>query len=61
MVTESSDKSIAGAVINATKAKNQKVLVLNAIESTTSGDVQNGATYLSVMESNLNVLKEALK
>jgi zinc transport system substrate-binding protein len=61
MVTESSDKSIAGAVINATKAKNQNILVLNALQSVTSDDVKNGAAYLSVMEGNLNVLKEALK
>ena len=31
-----------------------------SMQSTTSKDVANGTTYLSVMEKNLSVLKEAL-
>jgi len=61
MVTESSDKSIAETIISNTIGKNQHILVLDAIQSVTSDDVGNGATYLSIMESNLNVLKEALQ
>jgi len=61
MVTESSDQSIAKTVINNTTEKNQQILVMNAMQSVTKSDVQNGTTYLSVMESNLNILKEALK
>ena len=61
MVTESSDKSIARTIISNTKAKNQRILVLDSMQSATAGDVQNGTTYLSVMENNLNVLKDALK
>ena len=60
MVTESADKSIANTVIRSTKEKNQQILELNSMQSVTAGDMQNGVTYLSVMESNLNVLREAL-
>ena len=31
------------------------------MQSTTSDDVKNGTTYLSVMQSNLDVLKQALQ
>jgi len=61
MVTESSDQSIARTISSNTSSKNQKILVLNAMQSVTTSDVQNGATYLSIMESNLEVLKEALQ
>ena len=38
----------------------QKILQLNSMQSITSEEIADGATYLSVMEDNLNVLKEAL-
>jgi len=60
MVTESADQTIAKTIISNTKSKNQKILVLDAMQSVTSSDVQNGTTYLSIMEKNLDVLKEAL-
>lgn len=59
-VIESSDKSIAQTVVNNTKSKNQKILVMNSMQSVTSQDVVNGTNYISIMESNLAVLKEAL-
>ncbi|MCL2081545.1 MAG: metal ABC transporter substrate-binding protein [Oscillospiraceae bacterium] len=61
MVTESSDQAIAKTVIGSTKDKNQQILVLDSLQSVTAGDARGGASYLSVMEKNLNVLKEALK
>lgn len=61
MVTESSDQSIAKTIRDNTQDKNQQILVLNAMQSVTSGEVKDGATYLSIMESNLNVLKDALR
>lgn len=60
MVTESSDKSIATTVISSSRDKDQQILVLDAMQSISSSDIQAGATYLSIMESNLEVLKEAL-
>ena len=58
---EKSDDRIAQTVIENTKAKDQKILQLNSMQSITSEEIADGATYLSVMEDNLNVLKEALK
>lgn len=60
MKIESSDGKIAETIRNNTKAKDQKILTLDSMQSTTSKDVKNGTTYLSIMESNLNVLREAL-
>jgi zinc transport system substrate-binding protein len=61
MVTESADQSIARTVINNTNAKNQRILVLDSIQSVTSSHARRGVSYLSIMESNLAVLKEALR
>jgi len=61
MVTESADQSIARTVISSTPRRNQQIHVLNAMQSVTRRDIHNGATYLSIMESNLGVLREALK
>ena len=61
LIIEGSDGKIADTVINNTKSKNQKVLSINSMQSTTAKDVQNGVTYLSIMENNLEVLKEALR
>lgn len=60
MKIESSDGKIAETIRNNTKAKDQKILTLDSMQSTTSKDLKNGTTYLSIMESNLNVLREAL-
>ena len=56
---EGGNTGIAEAVIANTKSKDQKTAVLNSIQSVTSEQVESGATYLSLMEGNLNVLKEA--
>ncbi|MDR1628656.1 MAG: zinc ABC transporter substrate-binding protein [Oscillospiraceae bacterium] len=61
MVIESSDKSMANTVIQNTAGKNQSILVLNSLQSVTAAEVSAGTTYLSVMESNLEVLKEAMQ
>jgi len=61
LVTESSDRSIAETIIENTAAGGQQILVLDAMQSVTANDIQNGAAYLSIMEGNLAVLKEALK
>jgi len=61
LTIESSDGKIADTIIQSTNDKDQQVLVLDSMQSTTSEDVAAGATYLSIMENNLEVLKEALK
>lgn len=61
MTIEKSDQKIAKTIIENTKDKNQKILTLDSMQSTTSEDVANGTTYFSVMSDNLNVLSEALQ
>lgn len=60
MTVEGSNSKIAPTIIQNTENKNQKILAMNSMGATTSVDVKNGTTYLSVMEKNLAVLKEAL-
>lgn len=57
---ENSDQKIAKAVIENTKTKDQKILSLNSMQSVTKKEVEEGTTYLSIMENNLEILKEAL-
>ena len=59
--TESSNGKIARTIIQSSNNKNAKVLTLDSMQSTTTGDIKKGATYLGVMQKNLEVLKEALK
>ena len=60
LTIEGKQHKIAETIVENTAEKNQKVLTMDSMQATTSEDVANGATYLSIMESNLNVLKEAL-
>ena len=60
LTIEGAQHKIAETIVQNTTAKNQKVLTMDSMQSTTSKDVANGTTYLSVMEKNLSVLKEAL-
>ena len=60
LTIEGKNHKIAETVVENTTAKNQKILTMDSMQSTTSKDVANGTTYLSVMEKNLSVLKEAL-
>ena len=61
MTIEGNDHKIANTIIENTAAKDAKVLTLDSMQATTSKDVKNGASYMSIMENNLAVLKEALK
>ncbi len=56
MTIEDTNHKIAETIIANTAAKNQKILVLNSMQGKVDGE-----TYLSVMEKNLSVLREALK
>ena len=61
LTIEGAQHKIAETIVRNTTAKNQKVLTMDSMQSTTTQDVKNGTTYLSVMEKNLSVLKEALR
>ena len=60
LTIEDAQHKIAETIVQNTAEKNQSILTLDSMQSTTSTDVANGTTYLSVMESNLDVLKQAL-
>ena len=57
---ESSDGAIANTVKNATQAKNQTILTMDSVQSATTKEYASGRNYLSIMKSNLEVLKKAL-
>ncbi|MCR5284269.1 MAG: metal ABC transporter substrate-binding protein [Treponema sp.] len=58
---ESGNGKIAKTIIQSSKKKNAKILTFDSLQSTTTKDVKKGITYLSVMQKNLEILKEALK
>lgn len=60
MTIEASGSDIADTVIKNTETADQTVLSLNSMQSVTADNIEDGATYISIMEDNLNVLKEAL-
>ena len=51
---------IAQAVVSSGQNQNAKILAMDSMQSTTAEDVKAGASYLTIMENNLVVLKEAL-
>ena len=55
---ESSDGKIANTIKENTKDKNQQILTLDSLQSTT---IKSNVTYIDVMQSNLEVLKKAIK
>lgn len=61
MTIEGNDHTIAETVRDNTESKDQEILTLDSMQSTTSEDVANGASYLSIMTDNLEVLKNALQ
>ena len=61
LVIEGSNGKIAQTVKNESKSKDQKILKMDSIQSASTKEYANGRNYLSTMESNLDVLKEALK
>ena len=58
---EGSDGKIANQIKEQSESKDQQILTLNSLQSLTLNEYKNGKDYLSIMEDNLNVLKEALK
>ena len=60
MKIETSDADLAESVKGQTEKKDQKILTLDSLQSVNREKMDAGATYLSEMEKNLEVLKEAL-
>jgi zinc transport system substrate-binding protein len=60
LTIENSDERIASTVIENTEKKDMDILHMDSMQNKTRKDAEEGVTYLSVMESNLSVLKQAL-
>ncbi len=61
LAIEGTDHRIAETIVSSTASQNQQILTMDSMQSTTSRDAADGKTYLSIMESNLEVLKQALQ
>lgn len=59
-VIDSSDSRIAQTVKNNTQNKNQTIVKLDSLQSTTKYDVENGKTYYDTMKQNLEILSQIL-
>ncbi len=60
MTIEGSDNKLAETIIQNTKTKDQNILSMDSLQSTTSKDVEQGKTYIDSMKKNLDILKKAL-
>lgn len=60
LVLEGGDTRLAETLVGNSRAKNAVILRVNSLQSVTAKGVEEGVTYLGVMESNLEVLKTAL-
>lgn len=58
---EKSDHSIAQTIVGSTQAKNQSIAELNSLQSVSRADIDAGATYISLMRRNLEVLQSTLE
>lgn len=61
LMIESSDGGIANTVKDATTNKNQTIMTMDSLQSASTKEYKAGRNYLSVMEQNLTVLKDAVK
>ena len=57
-VTESSDRALAETVRRTTATKDQQIVALDSLQSVTESDRESGVTYCSVMEKNLEILRQ---
>ena len=60
LTIEGTRHKIAETVVASAGTKNRRVLSMDSMQSTTLKDAEGGATYLSVMEKNLETLRTAL-
>ncbi len=60
LILENSDTRIAQSVITASGNSDCQIQSLDSIQSVTSQQIENGLSYISLMENNLDVLKTAL-
>ncbi len=61
LTIEGENHKIAETIRENTKTKEQEILTMNSMQTTTSADVEAGASYLTIMTDNLEVLQTALQ
>lgn len=57
---EGSYCTIAEVIASSTDSKSQKIAVLDSVQSVTGSQIDDGISYIKIMENNYDVLKEAL-
>lgn len=60
LTIEGSQHEIAKTIVQNTQKKNQKIITMNSMQSITASDLEQGVSYISIMEHNLDALKTAL-
>ncbi len=60
LVLEGADKDLASTIVSNTKGKDQAVVVFDSMQSVDKEALAQGASYLGIMEKNLQALKTAL-
>ena len=61
VICTESNNSIAEVIVSNTKTKDQQILCIHSMQGVTIKDIENGASYLAYMRSNINALRDALK
>ena len=61
LTIEGGSRKVAETILYNTPTHDQKILVLDSMQSTVGGKAAQGQDYLAVMRNNLDVLKEALQ
>ena len=60
LTIENTDHRVAETIVQNTAAKDAAILTLNSMQGVNEADAAAGVTYLSIMQDNLDVLKQAL-
>ena len=58
---ENSNKDIANAIISNSGKKDVKIAELNSLQSVSKSDISSGASYISLMQKNYDVLAGVMK
>ena len=61
LTLEKSDHRLAETILQNTEDSSRPILELDSMQSVNEKEIKAGASWLSVMESNLDILKEALR
>ena len=60
LVLEGSDRRLASTIVSESRAKDAEILEIDSMQSVTMAQIRAGASYLDIMQRNLEVLRKAL-